>query len=69
MYAFVCDSEGYITKVNINEKKMEGVVKVDTCGVDHVRLIKYLNGEQKILVVNEKGTVKLLNCTTMESEL
>ncbi len=41
-----------MTKVNINEKKMEGVVKVDGCGVDHVRLIKYLNNEQKILIIN-----------------
>lgn len=31
---------------------MEGVVKVDNCGIDHIRLIKYLNKEQKILVAN-----------------
>jgi hypothetical protein len=28
-YAFVADSQGYVTKVNLGEKKMEGVVKVD----------------------------------------
>lgn len=44
---------------------MEGVVKVDNCMVDHIKLIKYLNNEQKILVANEKGTIKLLSCTTM----
>lgn len=58
-----------MTKININEKKMEGVVRVDTCGIDHIRLVKYVGNEQKILVVNEKGTVKLLSCVTMESEL
>jgi hypothetical protein len=41
-----------VTKINISEKKMEGVVKVDNCGIDHIRLIKYLNKEQKILVAN-----------------
>ena len=42
-YAFVCDSEGYVTKVNVNDKKMEGVVKVDNSGLDHIRLVKYIN--------------------------
>ena len=46
---------------------MEGVVKVDYCGLDHIKIIKYLNNEQKILVCNEKGTIKLLSCVTMES--
>lgn len=40
-------------------------MRVDVEGVDHIRLVRYVNNEQKILIVNEKGTVKLLNCTTM----
>ncbi len=29
VFAFVADSQGYVTKVNVGERKVEGVVKVD----------------------------------------
>ena len=54
--AFVTDSNGYITKVSLEEGKMLTMHKIDDHGLDH---IIYKNGE--VLIASKVGLIRILN--------
>ena len=54
--AFVTDSNGYITKISLEEGKMLTMHKVDDNGLDH---IIYKNGE--VLIASKIGLIRILN--------
>lgn len=59
---FVADSNGFITTVSVAEGKMLQSLKIDSCGIDQMMLLR----DGRCLYSNENGGVRVIDLGRME---